>query len=80
MKLIPTWLRNTIHCHFLSKDGSIKVSERTTVILTRTYAGTNDFDAALRCVIDSFSFLAVIVANIVRVLLFELKEIRKCKE
>ena len=48
MKLITTWLRNTIHCQFLSKDGSIKVFERTTVILTRTHAGTNDFDAAVR--------------------------------
>ena len=74
IQLNRTWLWNTIDCHFLSENSSVKVLEWTSVILAWSHTGTNYLYAAVWRVIYSFSFFAIIVTNCVCVLFFELQD------
>lgn len=73
-QIVNTWLGNTIGCHFLPQQRSVEVFKWAAVIFTRPHAGVYNFDTTVRRIVNSLSFLAVVMADSVRILFFKLTE------
>jgi len=65
-------LGDTVGGQFLAQNVGIKVLKGAPVILAGTNVRTDDFDTAVRRIVDSLALFSVIVTDCVSILLFKL--------
>ena len=74
-----TGVGDAVSGQFLAQQRRVEVLEGTAVAVARSDALADDFNATVRRVVDPFALLAVVVADVVRVLLFKLLAKRKTR-